>query len=239
MQPHQKRLPQIQFDPGQEILEMPLWLLPDIAWFQESLKARTIVVNDTQKFEKQTPFSRYAIGAPNTTQWLSIPIDHSSRGLPLNQTHINYQQNWIKDHKQAWQTAYGKTPFYEYFDYRFFEILDNKPLGLADLSWDLLLLLHKSLQLPNTLIRKSTLPEATNQPVNIQEFTESTPPRNNTVSSVSIAPSNTSVEFQQAKTNIHEISFFTIPYNQVFQHKHGFRYPLSAIDYLFQNYPNF
>ncbi len=236
MQPHQKRLPQIQFDASLELKELPLWLLPDIAWFQESLKAKKIVVNDTQPFQKQSPLSRYAIGAPNTTQWLSIPIDHSSRGLPLNQTHINYQQTWIKDHKQAWQTAYGKTPFYEYFDYRFFEILDSKPVLLADLSWDLLQLLHKSLQLPNTLIRKSTLPET---PIPIQEFTDDVAPKNPPISSESIAQYNTTVEFQQLNPSTTTNSFFTLPYNQIFQHKHGFRYPLSAIDYLFQNYPNF
>ncbi len=239
MQPHTKRLPQIQFNPNLEILELPLWLLPDIAWFQESLKAKTIVVNDTQKFEKQTACSRYAIGAPNTTQWLSIPIDHSSRGLPLNQTHINYQQTWTKDHKQAWQTAYGKTPFYEYYDYRFFQIFDEKPLLLADLSWDLLQLLHKSLQLPNTLIRKSTLPEIPAQPVQIQELTDNITPKSHTFTAESITHSITSLELQQANPSTAPNSFFTVPYNQVFQHKHGFRYPLSAIDYLFQNYPNF
>jgi hypothetical protein len=54
---------------------------------------------------------------------------------------INYNENWIRDHKHAWQTAYGKSPFFEYYDYRFWSILDAQPVMLSDLiyPWNQLL----------------------------------------------------------------------------------------------------
>jgi hypothetical protein len=47
----------------------------------------------------------------------------------------------MKDHKNAWQTAYGKSPFFEYYDYRFWSILDTQPTFLLDLvvPWNQLL----------------------------------------------------------------------------------------------------
>lgn len=209
---HKKRISQNQFTPSIQTLEMPLWLLPDLTWFQQALQANTILIDDTAPFQKQTLLSRYAIGGPNNIQWLSIPIQHHSRGLPLADTTIDYHQSWVKDHKQAWQTAYGKTPFFEFYDHRFFQIFDAHILSLADLSWELLQLLHLSLNLPNRLIRKSTLPPQKSYQTD---------------------------HLNQPIPNAEEFPFFTLPYPQIFDIKHGFRYPLSAIDYLFQNYPNF
>ncbi len=222
MKPHTKRKPIHTIQAIQNEIELPLWILPDLTWFQQALCAERVIVDDTQNFEKQSPLSRYSIGAPNTIQGLSVPINHSSRGLPLRETQINYQQNWIKDHKQAWQTAYGKTPFYEYYDYRFFEIFDAQHNSLSRLSWELLQLLHQSLQLPNTLILKSQTLET-----------------QSTITTRPSIPNPTPTQPNSTQIPIHADNFFTIPYHQVFQHKHGFRFPLSAIDYLFQYYSNF
>ena len=219
MPSHIKRQTQSNFSPNTKVLELPLQLLPNLTWFQESMRAETIQVNDLIPFQKQTLLSRYSIGGPNNIQWLSIPIQHQTRGLPLNETLIDYHQNWIKDHKHAWQTAYGKTPFFEFYDYRFFQIIDSSIPSLADLSWELLKLLHTSLKMPNKLQRKSTTISNSTENVAHAEEPE--------------------MVFHNADTNYPEFAHFTLPYPQIFEQRHGFRYPLSSIDYLFQNYPNF
>ncbi len=85
--------------------------------------------------------NRYNIAGPNNIQTLTVPITQDDKHNPITQVRINYNENWIRDHKHAWQTAYGKSPFFEYYDYRFWSILDAQPVTLADLlnPWNQLL----------------------------------------------------------------------------------------------------
>ena len=102
---------------------------------------------DIQPISNLAPFSalnkpnRYNIAGPNNIQTLTVPITQDDKHNPLTQVRINYNENWIRDHKHAWQTAYGKSPFFEYYDYRFWSILDVQPVMLSDLiyPWNQLL----------------------------------------------------------------------------------------------------
>jgi len=102
---------------------------------------------DIQPITNLAPFSalnkpnRYNIAGPNNIQTLTVPITQDDKHNPLTQVRINYNENWIRDHKHAWQTAYGKSPFFEYYDYRFWSILDVQPVMLSDLiyPWNQLL----------------------------------------------------------------------------------------------------
>jgi hypothetical protein len=102
---------------------------------------------DIQPITNLAPFSalnkpnRYNIAGPNNIQKLTVPITQDDKHNPITQVRINYKENWIRDHKHAWQTAYGKSPFFEYYDYRFWSILDAQPVMLSDLiyPWNQLL----------------------------------------------------------------------------------------------------
>jgi hypothetical protein len=102
---------------------------------------------DIQPISNLPPFSalnkpnRYNIAGPNNIQTLTVPITQDDKHNPITQVRINYNENWIRDHKHAWQTAYGKSPFFEYYDYRFWSILDAQPVMLSDLiyPWNQLL----------------------------------------------------------------------------------------------------
>jgi hypothetical protein len=102
---------------------------------------------DIQPITNLVPFSalnkpnRYNIAGPNNIQKLTVPITQDDKHNPITQVRINYKENWIRDHKHAWQTAYGKSPFFEYYDYRFWSILDAQPVMLSDLiyPWNQLL----------------------------------------------------------------------------------------------------
>ena len=103
--------------------------------------------SDIQPITSLPPFSalnkpnRYNIAGPNNIQTLTVPITQDDKHNPITQVRINYNENWIRDHKHAWQTAYGKSPFFEYYDYRFWSILDAQPVMLGDLiyPWNQLL----------------------------------------------------------------------------------------------------
>jgi hypothetical protein len=118
-------------------------LLPSI----QSIVDGICGIADIQPITSLPPFSalnkpnRYNIAGPNNIQTLTVPITQDDKHNPITQVRINYNENWIRDHKHAWQTAYGKSPFFEYYDYRFWSILDAQPLMLADLiyPWNQLL----------------------------------------------------------------------------------------------------
>ena len=98
-------------------------------------------INNLPPFSALNKPNRYNIAGPNNIQTLTVPITQDDKHKPITQVRINYNENWIRDHKHAWQTAYGKSPFFEYYDYRFWSILDAQPVMLADLiyPWNQLL----------------------------------------------------------------------------------------------------
>lgn len=109
--------------------------------FNHSISQESTTSNHDQPFASLQKPNRYLIAGPNNTQTLTVPITQEDKHNPISQVRINYNENWMKDHKNAWQTAYGKSPFFEYYDYRFWSILDTQPTFLLDLvvPWNQLL----------------------------------------------------------------------------------------------------
>lgn len=101
--------------------------------------------------------NRYNIAGPNNIQTLTVPITQDDKHNPITQVRINYNENWIRDHKHAWQTAYGKSPFFEFYDYRFWSILDAQPVTLADLlnPWNQLLFAQLGMNLFETTSKET------------------------------------------------------------------------------------
>ena len=104
-------------------------------------------IRSLPSFSKLNNPNRYKIAGPNNIQSLTVPITQDDKHNAISQVRINYNENWIKDHKHAWQTAYGKSPFFEYYDYRFWSILDARPVMLSDLlhPWNQLLFVQLGL----------------------------------------------------------------------------------------------
>jgi len=104
-------------------------------------------IRSLPSFSKLNNPNRYKIAGPNNIQSLTVPITQDDKHNPISQVRINYNENWIKDHKHAWKTAYGKSPFFEYYDYRFWSILDAQPVMLSDLlhPWNQLLFVQLGL----------------------------------------------------------------------------------------------
>ncbi|MFM7638568.1 MAG: WbqC family protein [Bacteroidota bacterium] len=186
-------------------MNLPYTLLPDVRWFVIGLQQSQFSILQNAPFQKQNGHNRYAIGGPNNIQPLSVPVHHDDRNLPLPHVRINYNQNWIKDHKQAWQTAYGKSPFFEYYDYRFWAVFNEKPTTMQDLIEGCNQVLFTNLKI-NQQPQYSPAPEAEKS---------------------RIAQKLLTPYYQEYQT-------LTLPnYPQVFDTKFGFRSPLSAIDLLF------
>ncbi|MEP1035416.1 WbqC family protein [Ekhidna sp.] len=96
-------------------------------------------------FPKQTYRNRAYFLTSNKIQPLIVPVTYSN-GTKTKDVLINYSQRWIKDHWGAFYSAYGKAPFFEYFNDDFKSIWDKKPKHLIDLNLELIKMCFKILQ---------------------------------------------------------------------------------------------
>ena len=106
-------------------------IIPSVNWYLNCQ------MNGYWISEKNTS-NYYWIAGPNSLQKLQIPIQQQSKLEVPNNRKISYNHKWIAEHKNAWKTAYGKSPFYEYYDYRLHQILDSKIETIGELSQTLL-----------------------------------------------------------------------------------------------------
>ncbi len=85
--------------------------------------------------------NHYPISGSNGILAVTIPLEKGGKDALWQDKRISYDHNWIKEHKNALQTAYGKSPFFEYYDYKLFQIFDSKPTFLCELNTQILLMI--------------------------------------------------------------------------------------------------
>jgi hypothetical protein len=190
----------------------------------ESNAEANLPIKSLQPFSALNKPNRYNIAGPNNIQTLTVPITQDDKHNPITQVRINYNENWIRDHKHAWQTAYGKSPFFEFYDYRFWSILDQKPEMLADLLYPWNQLLFTQLGF-NAFGPRA---EAVEQDSKEWNIIDENPLQNE------------SADVQTSHIALNEIHQNTSPiqsYPQVFDVKFGFRRDVSGIDLLFNQGP--
>jgi len=124
-------------------------IFPSVQWF--ILAKKQVKNNLLQHFSapnnKYT--NKYIIAGPNQIQTLIVPIIASTKSEDFSKVQIDYSQKWIREHKNALQTAYGKSPFFEYYDYRIFDVFDQQIPELVTLNQLLLALITKLIGLEN------------------------------------------------------------------------------------------
>lgn len=87
--------------------------LPNVAWFREALKHKSILIETQESWQKQSYRNRTYILGPNGPLMLNIPIDHNTTKGSIDQVEISYTGNWQHRHWQAILSAYGSAPFFE------------------------------------------------------------------------------------------------------------------------------
>lgn len=126
---------------------LPPYLFPSVAWFAQGVRMGKLRVATGGRFEKQTCRSRYKIAGPNALQMLSVPIVHGHGG-GFAEVQISRAHKWDKEHIRTWETAYGNSPFYEFYDYRLLPLLTDTSLSLQVLVMRSIVKLKNELKCP-------------------------------------------------------------------------------------------
>jgi hypothetical protein len=95
--------------------------------------------------------SQYTIAGPHGPVLLSVPLQRTSKRGWYRDVQIAYGENWQKDHWKSIEAAYGRAPFFIYYNYRFKRILDTEFRTLYELNLALFEELMLILELPEKL----------------------------------------------------------------------------------------
>lgn len=134
--------------------------LGSLEYYTLLLRHDNILFEVNDRFVKQTYRSRtYFLGA-NGVQMLSIPLVYDSQTITKD-VKIDYNQRWLKDHWGAYYSAYGKAPFFEYFEKELYDLWHKKTTFLVDLNVEMMQFVSKVVGVPKDYSFTETYEENT------------------------------------------------------------------------------
>ena len=181
-----------------------------VQWYQKLYRAEHVWIEQWESFQKQTYRNRCVIANPNGVQALPVPIIRRE-SQRVQHIRISDHGNWRHLHWNALQSAYGESPFFEYYQDDFRPFFTERWEFLYDF---------------NEAIRTKVC-----ELIDIQ-------PRVSDTEAFDASPAIP--DFRQAINPKHpepDPDFTPKPYYQVYQQKHGFLPNLSILDLLFNMGP--
>lgn len=84
-----------------------------VQWYQKLHRAEHVLIEQWESFQKQTYRNRCLIATSNGIQALSVPVERNSQFI--KDLRISDHGNWRHLHWNALMSAYGESPFFEYY----------------------------------------------------------------------------------------------------------------------------
>ena len=183
-----------------------------VQWYQKLYRADCVQIEQWESFQKQTYRNRCLIATTQGVQALTIPVVRGETSL-IKDLRISDHGNWRHLHWNALQSAYGESPFFEYYQD------DIRPF--YEKHWTYLLDFNEEIRQ-----RMCELIDIQPQVRYSQAFLPITDALSN--------------DYRFAINPKHpgeDPEFTPKPYYQVYQQKHGFLPNLSVLDLLFNMGP--
>lgn len=125
-----------------------------ISWYEQLARTtEPVFIEAHENFQKQTVRTRCRIATANGVQTLSVPVNGSGS---IRDIHISDHNNWRHLHWQALSSAYGSSPFFEYYADDIAPFFEKKWDSLFDYNLEItckmceLLDLRKEIQLTDS-----------------------------------------------------------------------------------------
>lgn len=131
---------------NQQKVLIDLHYLPCIEYFGILLHAKEVIFEANENYVKQSYRNRCKILTANGIDVLSVPVCGSGKKIKVKDIEIDYNQKWVQRHWRAIASAYGKSPFFEFYADEFQQIYLKKIPLLFDFNMELLKLCLKILQ---------------------------------------------------------------------------------------------
>ena len=182
-----------------------------VQWYQKLHRADAVLIEQWESFQKQTYRNRCQIATTNGVQALTVPVERGTSPL-IKDIRISDHGNWRHLHWMALQSAYGESPFFEYYQD------DIRPF--FEQRWDYLVDFNEAI-----CQKMCELIDIQPQVARSLEF---------------VAEPKEQADYRTAINPKHpapDAGFAPKPYYQVYAPKHGFLPNLSVLDLLFNMGP--
>lgn len=183
-----------------------------VQWYQKLYRSDEVQIERYESFLKQTYRNRCLIATTQGVQALTVPVEHHNCQF-IRDLRISDHGNWRHLHWNALQSAYGESPFFEYYQD------DIRPF--FEKHWTFLFDFNEEIR------------EKMCELIDIQPNVSST--------SEFVAQHTDSIkDYRNVITPKHPVpdsDFVSKPYYQVYQQKNGFLPNLSILDLLFNMGP--
>ena len=181
-----------------------------IQWFQKLNRYDAVVIEQHDNFLKQTFRNRCVIATANGTQTLTIPVEKSDGDKCLmRDIRISDHGNWRRLHWNALATAYGDSPFFDYYTDDLRPFYEQRFAFLLDFNMQMTAKLCELLDItPNISLSEEYVKDVES---GVDDFREVIRP----------------------KHPMPDADFIPKPYYQVYAQRHGFIPNLSILDLLF------
>ena len=208
-----------------------------VQWYQKLHRAEHVWIEQWESFQKQTYRNRCLIATTQGVQTLTVPVERTVNDI--KDIRISDHGNWRHLHWNALMSAYGESPFFDYYQD------DIRPF--FEQRWEFLFDFNEAIrakmcELIDIQPSVSLTEEFT---VYSLQFTDDYSKGREGLASkstVNCKPStvNKIIDYRSAINPKHpeaDPDFEARPYYQVYQQKHGFLPNLSIIDLLFNMGP--
>lgn len=137
-----------------KVLTTDLLYLPPLAYFVAVNGAEKIQVYADAKLSRHSYVNKAEVLLANKRETLIVPVHGLRKRHAIKEVKIDYHQKWLNVHLRGIKSAYGKSPFFEYFYDDLARIYLRKPQFLIDLNLDLLTLCLEFLRWNVSLVVK-------------------------------------------------------------------------------------
>ena len=207
-----------------------------VQWYQKLNRFDTIYIERCESFVKQTYRNRCVIATTNGLQTLSIPVEHTQEkgedsSRLITDIRISNHGNWRHLHWNALMSAYGDSPFFDYYVDDLKPFFEDRWENLFDFNMAItrkmceLLDIHPNIQFTEKYVATS-VSSVSSVPRVASPLSPSCP----------LTPSSNIPDFRASirpKNPIPDETFTPQTYYQVYQKKWGFQPNLSILDLLF------
>ena len=195
-----------------------------IQWYQKLNRYDECLIERHESFIKQTYRNRMLIPTTNGPLSLTIPTNHNT-SLAMKDIRISDHANWRHVHWNALLSAYGESPFFEYYQDDIRPFYEKKYEFLFDFNMEIT---EKMIELLDIRPKISITNEyflSEERKVKREEFNSFT---NHKVESIK--------DFREAirpKKPLPDAEFESKRYYQVYEQRFGFQPNMSILDLLF------
>ena len=98
----------------------PITYFGPISWYSKLLRAEAWAIDNQECYVKQTTRNHCCIATAHGIQKLTVPVSHPSppsfdRPPLITEIRISEHGKWRNEHWNALCTAYGESPFFDYY----------------------------------------------------------------------------------------------------------------------------